>query len=117
MLENLSALHLAHSTCMKSLEFRVLYLLSVASSSITQSPTIDTECGMNVMYMIRVAKQRFRESRIQFQDYIILLMAGACVGVLSNMDDTNLGAGGYFYTLIALGKLKILLFSDQNLAL
>jgi hypothetical protein len=44
-------------------------------------------------------------------------MAGACVGVLSNMDDTNLGAGGYFYTLIALGKLKILLFSDQNLAL
>ncbi|KAH9542765.1 hypothetical protein CY35_13G024500 [Sphagnum magellanicum] len=56
----------------------------------------------------RVAKQRFRESRIQFQDYIILLMAGACVGVLSNMDDTNLGAGGYFYTLIALALLVMI---------
>jgi hypothetical protein len=117
MLENLSALQFSTFNLHEVSGVRVLYLLSVASNTITQSPTIDTERGMNVMYMIRVAKQRFRESRIQFQDYIILLMAGACVGVLSNMDDTNLGAGGYFYTLIALGKLKILLFSDQNLAL
>lgn len=41
---------------------------------------------------------------MQFQDYVILLLAGACLGPLSNMKDTTLGAAGYFYTLIALGK-------------
>lgn len=57
-------------------------------------------CGLRAC---RLAKQRFREARVQFQDYIILLMAGACLGPLSNMKDTTLGTGGYFYTLIALG--------------
>jgi hypothetical protein len=41
---------------------------------------------------------------VQFQDYVILLLAGACLGPLSGMKDTNLGVTGYFYTLIALGK-------------
>lgn len=56
----------------------------------------------------RLAKQRFREARVQFQDYIILLMAGACLGPLSNMKDTTLGTGGYFYTLIALALLVMI---------
>jgi hypothetical protein len=51
----------------------------------------------------RVVKQRLRDIRVQLQDYIILLLAGACVGILSNMNDSNLGSGGYYYTLIALG--------------
>lgn len=34
-------------------------------------------------------------------------MAGACLGPLSNMKDTTLGTGGYFYTLIALGNYAI----------
>ncbi len=53
--------------------------------------------------MCRVVKQRLRDIRVQLQDYIILLLAGACVGILSNMNDSNLGSGGYYYTLIALG--------------
>jgi hypothetical protein len=51
----------------------------------------------------RIVKQRLRDIRVQLQDYIILLLAGACVGILSNMSDSNLGSGGYYYTLIALG--------------
>ena len=51
----------------------------------------------------RLAKQQFREARILVQDYIILLIAGACLGVLSNMKDTNLGSQGYHFTIIALG--------------
>ncbi|KAG0607438.1 hypothetical protein M758_8G028500 [Ceratodon purpureus] len=53
----------------------------------------------------RLTKQRFRESRVQFQDYVILLLAGVCLGPLSQMKDTNLGVTGYFYTLIALALL------------
>ncbi len=53
--------------------------------------------------MCRIVKQRLRDIRVQLQDYIILLLAGACVGILSNMSDSNLGSGGYYYTLIALG--------------
>lgn len=60
--------------------------------------------GAPVCPVCRITKQRFRESRVQFQDYVILLLAGACIGPLSNMKDTTLGAAGYFYTLIALGK-------------
>lgn len=51
----------------------------------------------------RVAKQRFREVKLHIQDYVILLIAGGCLGVLSNMDDTNLGSEGYHFTIIALG--------------
>jgi hypothetical protein len=50
-----------------------------------------------------VGKQRFREARLHVQDYIILLIAGACVGVLSNMKDIDLGSQGYHFTVIALG--------------
>lgn len=50
-----------------------------------------------------MGKQRFREARLHLQDYIILLIAGACLGVLSNMKDINLGSQGYHFTLIALG--------------
>jgi hypothetical protein len=54
----------------------------------------------------RVGKQRFREARLHVQDYLILLIAGACLGVLSNMKDINLGSQGYHFTLIALGTHK-----------
>eukprot|EP00249_Psilotum_nudum_P017200 c26207_g2_i3 orf=1111-3885(+) len=53
----------------------------------------------------RVAKQRFRESRVQSQDYLILLLAGACLGFLSDTNDSNLGSGRYPFTIIALSLL------------
>ena len=58
---------------------------------------------MNGELKTRVGKQRFREARLHVQDYIILLIAGACLGVLSNMKDINLGSQGYHFTVIALG--------------
>ena len=66
-----------------------------------------------LLLVCRLAKQRFREARVQFQDYIILLMAGACLGPLSNMRDTSLGTGGYFYTLIALGMPPLCVIVPQ----
>ncbi|KAG0609196.1 hypothetical protein M758_8G165400 [Ceratodon purpureus] len=56
----------------------------------------------------RVGKQRFREARLHVQDYIILLIAGACLGVLSNMKDINLGSQGYHFTVIALALLTMI---------
>lgn len=56
----------------------------------------------------RLSTQRFREARVQFLDYTILLMAGTCLGYLSDMKDTSLGSKGYFYTLIALSLLVMI---------
>jgi hypothetical protein len=53
-----------------------------------------------------VAKQRFREVRVHVQDYIIMLIAGACLGFLSNMKDANLGSQGYIFTITAIGEGK-----------
>ena len=62
-------------------------------------------CGaVRVTIVCRLVKQRFREARVQIQDYVILLLAGVCLGPLSIMKDSNIGVTGYFYTLIALGK-------------
>ncbi|KAJ7295013.1 hypothetical protein O6H91_Y217800 [Diphasiastrum complanatum] len=53
----------------------------------------------------RVTKQRFREARTLAQDYIILLLCGICLGLLSDVKDEKLGSNGYSYTLIALSLL------------
>ncbi|KAJ7563432.1 hypothetical protein O6H91_03G109900 [Diphasiastrum complanatum] len=53
----------------------------------------------------RVTKQRFREARTLAQDYIILLLCGICLGLLSDIKDETLGSNGYSYTLIALSLL------------
>ncbi|KAJ7289930.1 hypothetical protein O6H91_03G005400 [Diphasiastrum complanatum] len=55
--------------------------------------------------MRRVATQKFREARLLAQDYIILLLAGICLGLLSNVKDVTLGSSGYPYTIIALSLL------------
>ncbi|XP_029128636.1 ABC transporter G family member 24 isoform X3 [Cajanus cajan] len=52
-------------------------------------------------FLIRVGKQRLRESKIQAIDYLILLLAGACLGSLTKASDHNFGAAGYTYTVIA----------------
>ncbi|MED6209485.1 ABC transporter G member 28 [Stylosanthes scabra] len=53
-------------------------------------------------FLIRVGKQRLREARIQAIDYLILLLAGACLGTLTKASDQTFGAAGYTYTVIAL---------------
>ncbi|KAG5051992.1 hypothetical protein JHK87_004190 [Glycine soja] len=56
-------------------------------------------------FLIRVGKQRLREAKIQAIDYLILLLAGACLGALTKASDQTFGAAGYTYTVIAVSLL------------
>ncbi|KAH7856036.1 hypothetical protein Vadar_031911 [Vaccinium darrowii] len=53
----------------------------------------------------RVVKQRLREARTLAVDFLILLLAGACLGSLIKMSDNNFGAASYTYTIIAVSLL------------
>ncbi|KAK9279562.1 hypothetical protein L1049_013241 [Liquidambar formosana] len=53
----------------------------------------------------RAGKQRLREARIQAVDYLILLLAGVCLGTLAKVSDETFGALGYTYTVIAVSLL------------
>ena len=46
-----------------------------------------------------------REAKLQATDYLILLLAGACLGSLIKQSDENFGTPGYTYTIIAVCKL------------
>ncbi|KAK4408974.1 ABC transporter G family member 28 [Sesamum angolense] len=52
-------------------------------------------------FLGRVGKQRLREARIQAVDYLILLLAGICLGTLAKVSDETFGSTGYLYTVIA----------------
>lgn len=56
-------------------------------------------------FLGRVAKQRLRESRLQLVDYLILLLAGACLGSIIKSNDETFGAPGYTYSIIAVSLL------------
>ncbi|GMP88884.1 hypothetical protein CsSME_00040707 [Camellia sinensis var. sinensis] len=53
-------------------------------------------------FLGRVGKQRLRESRMQAVDFLILLLAGICLGTLAKVSDETFGALGYTYTVIAI---------------
>ncbi|KAK6142004.1 hypothetical protein DH2020_016220 [Rehmannia glutinosa] len=53
----------------------------------------------------RLGKQRLREARIQAVDYLILLLAGVCLGTLAKVSDETFGSTGYLYTVIAVSLL------------
>ena len=52
----------------------------------------------------RVGKQRLREARLEVVDYLILLLAGACLGTLAKVSDETFGSLGYTYSVIAVCK-------------
>ncbi|KAK8609643.1 hypothetical protein V6N13_062087 [Hibiscus sabdariffa] len=56
-------------------------------------------------FLGRVAKQRMREAKVQATDYLILLLAGACLGSMAKTGEENFGAIGYTYTIIAVSLL------------
>ncbi|KAL7109749.1 hypothetical protein ACP275_06G195100 [Erythranthe tilingii] len=56
-------------------------------------------------FLGRVGKQRMREAKTQAMDYLILLIAGACLGSLTKASDQNFGYGAYTYTIIAVSLL------------
>ncbi|KAH7444208.1 hypothetical protein KP509_02G069600 [Ceratopteris richardii] len=57
------------------------------------------------MIFMRVALQRFREARLQTQDYLILLLCGACLGLITPSKDSSLSSNNYTYVIIALSLL------------
>ncbi|CAI9273407.1 unnamed protein product [Lactuca saligna] len=56
-------------------------------------------------FLGRVAKQRLRESKLQLIDYLILLLAGACLGSIIKSKEETFGAPGYTYSIIAVSLL------------
>ncbi|CAH9080382.1 unnamed protein product [Cuscuta epithymum] len=56
-------------------------------------------------FMGRVGKQRLREAKTQAMDYLILLVAGACLGSLTKVKDETFGFPGYAHTIIAVSLL------------
>ncbi|XP_074276383.1 ABC transporter G family member 24-like isoform X2 [Silene latifolia] len=56
-------------------------------------------------FLGRITKQRLREAKLLATDYLILLLAGACLGLISKISDENFGASGYSYTIIAISLL------------
>ncbi|CAN4120267.1 unnamed protein product [Withania somnifera] len=56
-------------------------------------------------FLGRVGKQRLREARIQAVDFLILLLAGLCLGTLAEVSDETFGFMGYLYTVIAVPLL------------
>ncbi|CAJ2654476.1 unnamed protein product [Trifolium pratense] len=57
-------------------------------------------------FLGRVGKQRLREARTQAVDFLILLLAGVCLGTLAKVSDESFGATGYTYTVIAVSLLS-----------
>lgn len=56
-------------------------------------------------FLGRVGKQRLREARILGIDFLILGLAGVCLGTLAKVNDVSFGAAGYTYTIIAVSLL------------
>ncbi|KAI4374276.1 hypothetical protein MLD38_012287 [Melastoma candidum] len=56
-------------------------------------------------YLGRVGKQRLRDAQLQMVDFLILLLAGACLGTLAKVNDETFGALGYTYTVIGVSLL------------
>ncbi|XP_039140123.1 ABC transporter G family member 28-like isoform X2 [Dioscorea cayenensis subsp. rotundata] len=56
-------------------------------------------------YIGRLGKQRLREARSLGVDYLILCLAGACLGMLAKVNDEKFGVDSYIYTIIAVSLL------------
>ncbi|MED6207119.1 putative white-brown complex protein 30 [Stylosanthes scabra] len=56
-------------------------------------------------YLGRVGKQQLREGKLQAVDYLLLLVAGAILGMLTTANDETFGSLGYTFTVIAVSLL------------
>ncbi|KAL4341072.1 hypothetical protein GQ457_08G000810 [Hibiscus cannabinus] len=77
-------------------------ILSSADLSRRQTPGVFTQYRY---YLGRLGKQRLRDTRTQVVDYLILLLAGLCLGTLAEVSDETFGATGYTYTVIGVSLL------------
>ncbi|KAL8140635.1 hypothetical protein V2J09_006656 [Rumex salicifolius] len=58
-------------------------------------------------FLGRVGKQNLRDAETQAVDYLILLLAGACLGTLAKVSDETFGSLGYTYTIAALRSFTL----------
>uniref|UniRef100_A0A0A8Z522 ABC transporter domain-containing protein n=1 Tax=Arundo donax TaxID=35708 RepID=A0A0A8Z522_ARUDO len=56
-------------------------------------------------YLGRVTKQRLREAMLLAVDFLILGLAGICIGTIAKLSDRTFGMPGYIYTIIAVSLL------------
>ncbi|XP_062205285.1 ABC transporter G family member 25-like isoform X2 [Phragmites australis] len=56
-------------------------------------------------YLGRVAKQRLREASQQAVDYLILCIAGICIGTIAKVRDDSFGVTSYGYAIMAVSLL------------
>ncbi|KAG7638776.1 putative white-brown complex protein 30 [Arabidopsis thaliana] len=76
------------------------------SNSHDNSNRVTPTVGRQYRYFVgRVGKQRLREARLQALDFLILLVAGACLGTLAKVNDETIDTLGYTYTIIAVSLL------------
>ncbi|KAL1553208.1 ABC transporter G family member 24-like [Salvia divinorum] len=95
---------------MHNLKYRVEALLDVVGNTLFKPKDLSRRQTPSILaqyrhFLARVAKQRLREARIQAIDYLILLLAGAFMGLIAKSRDENFGAPGYTYTIIATSLL------------
>jgi hypothetical protein len=64
------------------------------------------------IFNYRVTKQRLREGRLLGVDFLILGLAGICLGTIAKLSDPTFGMPGYIYTIIAVCKFS---YSDTTL--
>lgn len=62
--------------------------------------------NFKMQLFFRVGKQQLRDARLQAVDYLLLLIAGICLGTLAKVSDETLGSTGYTYTVIAVCKFE-----------
>ncbi|XP_038993647.1 ABC transporter G family member 28-like isoform X1 [Hibiscus syriacus] len=77
-------------------------ILTSADLSQRKTPGVFTQYRY---YLGRLGKQRLRDFRTQVVDYLILLLAGLCLGTLAEVSDETFGAMGYTYTVIGVSLL------------
>lgn len=86
-------------------------VLLIFSKSLKRfKPFFNSSLWFLEVHFFRVGKQRLRESRVQAVDYIILCLAGVCLGVLAKMKDDDFGVLGYTFTVIAVCKSLFTVF-------
>ncbi|XP_070664196.1 ABC transporter G family member 28 isoform X5 [Malus domestica] len=81
-----------------------------SSSSILLLKALRREAleGVNICMVVhqpRACKQWLREARTQAVDFLILLLAGICLGTIAKVRDETFGALGYTYTVISVSLL------------
>ncbi|KAL8141534.1 hypothetical protein V2J09_014566, partial [Rumex salicifolius] len=58
-------------------------------------------------FLGRLGKQRLREAGIQFVDYLILLLAGVCLGILAKVSDETFGGAALLCKIAALRSFSL----------